>query len=56
VKAGKIVTTRDTCDIEEAKKMDLMDIYEKLIQIAKWHAQLQIEFERQLLKELEVSD
>ena len=47
------MTTRDTHDIQEAKKMEL---YEKLLEITKWHAQLQIDFERELLKELEVSN
>lgn len=47
------MTTRDTYDIEEAKRMEL---YEKLLEITKWHAQLQIDFERELLKELEVSN
>lgn len=47
------MTTRDTHDIQEAKRMEL---YEKLLEITKWHAQLQIDFERELLKELEVSN
>lgn len=47
------MTTRDTHDIQEAKRIEL---YEKLLEITKWHAQLQIDFERELLKELEVSN
>jgi hypothetical protein len=44
------MTTRDTHDIQEAKRMDL---YEKLLEITKWHAQLQIDFERELFSNKE---
>lgn len=53
------MTTRDTYDMDQAKKIELYEtqqkeLFEKLIEITKWHAQLQIDFERELLQELEV--
>lgn len=39
------MTTKDTYDIQEARKIEL---YERLIEITKWHAQLQIDFEKEL--------
>lgn len=39
------MTTRDTYDIEQAQKMD---IYEILVEIMKWHAQIQIDFFNEL--------
>ena len=45
MKAQKTMTTKDTYDIQEARRIEL---YEKLIEITKWHAQLQIDFEKEL--------
>lgn len=47
------MTSRDTHDIQEAKRIEL---YEKLLEITKWHAQLQIDFERELLLDSQTQD
>ena len=44
------MTSRDLYDIEQHKKEEL---YNRLLEITKWHAQLQIDFEKELLQELE---
>lgn len=42
------MTSRDTYDIRSYEQEEL---YLKLIEIAKWHAQLQINFEKELNSE-----
>lgn len=42
------MTSKDTYDIEQYKKEEL---YLKLIEIARWHAYLQILFDRELASE-----
>lgn len=49
------MTNRDTHDIEQARQMDL---YDRLMEITKWHAQLQVDFWHDLMgqKRLAVAD
>lgn len=47
-----MMTSKDTHDIQEARRIEL---YEKLIEITKWHAQLQIDFEKELFSNQEMS-
>lgn len=54
------MTTRDTYDIDHLKKIELYEaqqkeLYKNLLEITKWHAQLQIDFEKELFSEVELS-
>lgn len=40
------MTTRDTSDIEQARQEDL---YDRLMEITRWHAQLQVDFWHDLM-------
>jgi len=47
------MTSRDTHDIQEYElEKKLADIYERMMDIARWHAQLQVSFDRVLEREL----
>lgn len=42
------MTTRDTYDI---KKNEIQEIFERMMEAAKWHAQLQVQFDQELQKQ-----
>ncbi|MFZ9715869.1 MAG: hypothetical protein ACO3CH_00230 [Ilumatobacteraceae bacterium] len=47
------MTSRDTHDIEQYELEEkLAVIYERMLDIARWHAQLQVSFDRVLQREL----